>query len=263
MCKPPMASTNFSKSNPYRAPRRLKGPNSSFMLGAEQCSCGPKVTVNFSMLSPATLDESRKVCDYEGRITVLYRALGECLTFRRLAAAPGGEHDDVAKAKIEPMSEIWDPIHATHVVRSYAVQKSKAQDYEDGYFIPSTIFHTTEGFARKIKNQGSPQDWKAAGGKAVHDIIFPEHEHHESPIQQMENQSLNDANQGLCDGHQKSYVDYASSSPAVTPALPGSHPHQGPGAIASRAHSRPVYLRAGTFQPARMLQVGSARDPWH
>jgi hypothetical protein len=42
--------------------------------------------------------------------------------------------------------------------------------------------------------------------------------------------SLNDANQGLCDGHQKSYVDYAPSSPAVTPALPGVPP-------ASRARS--------------------------
>jgi hypothetical protein len=33
-----------------------------------------------------------------------------------------GKHDAFGKAKREPMSEIWQPIHATHVVHGYAMR---------------------------------------------------------------------------------------------------------------------------------------------
>jgi len=66
-----------------------------------------------------------------------------------------GKHDDFAKAKVEPMSEIWQPIHATHVVHGYAMQKAKSRDYEDGRLLSICDISYVGRFARKLKSRVS------------------------------------------------------------------------------------------------------------
>lgn len=65
-----------------------------------------------------------------------------------------GKHDDFAKAKVEPMSEIWQPIHATHVVHGYAMQKAKSRDYEDGRLLSICDISYVGEICQKIKIKG-------------------------------------------------------------------------------------------------------------
>jgi hypothetical protein len=100
------------------------------------------------------------------------------------------------------MSEIWQPIHATHVVHGYAMQKAKPRDYEDGRLLSICDISYVRGICEKIKIKGLHSTGNRQAEGLYTTSTFPKHEHHESLISsKWENQSLNEANQGLY-GHQ-------------------------------------------------------------